>query len=46
MVDERPGLRLVDALPRYYPSQRWIMKVPGLREVAAWNCVLVVEKAA
>jgi glycosyltransferase involved in cell wall biosynthesis len=44
MVQERPGLRLVDALPRYYPSQRWILKVPGLREVLTWNCVLVLEK--
>jgi glycosyltransferase involved in cell wall biosynthesis/SAM-dependent methyltransferase len=42
----RPGLRLVDAMPRYWPSQRWILKVPGLREVITWNCVLVVEKPA
>ncbi len=37
------GLRLVDARPRYYPSQRWILRVPGLREVATWNCVLAFE---
>jgi len=43
-VGNQPGLRLVDALPRYYPSQRWIVRVPGLREVATWNCVLVVER--
>jgi glycosyltransferase involved in cell wall biosynthesis/SAM-dependent methyltransferase len=46
MVRQRPGLRLVDALPRYWPSQRWILKVPGLREVITWNCVLVLEKPA
>lgn len=45
-VRRRAGLRLVDALPRYYPSQRWILRVPGLREVATWNCVLVLEKPA
>lgn len=35
-----PNLRLVDAHPRYWRSQRWIMKVPALREVLSWNCVL------
>jgi SAM-dependent methyltransferase len=44
MVRRRPGLRLLDARPRYYPSQRWILKVPGLREVATWNCLLLVER--
>ena len=38
------GLELVDATPRYYPSQRWILRVPGLREVATWNCVLVLRR--
>ena len=32
------------AVPRYWPSQRWIMSVPGLREVAAWNCLLLLER--
>ncbi|HYX44429.1 MAG TPA: methyltransferase domain-containing protein [Acidimicrobiales bacterium] len=40
----RPGLRLVAAVPRYYPSQRWILQVPGLREVATWNCLLILER--
>lgn len=39
-IGATPGLRLVDAHPRYYPSQRWILRVPVLREVATWNCVL------
>lgn len=43
-VGARPGLRLLEAHPRYYPSQRWILKVPGLREVATWNCVLLLER--
>jgi SAM-dependent methyltransferase len=46
MVRRRPGLRLLDARPRYYPSQRWLLKVPGLREVATWNCLLVLERMA
>jgi len=46
MVDAHAGLRLVDATPRYWPSQRWMLRVPGVREVAAWNCVLVIERVA
>jgi SAM-dependent methyltransferase len=42
----RPRLRVVDATPRYYPSQRWILRVPGLREVATWNCLVVLERTA
>lgn len=44
MVKARPGLDLLDAVPRYYPSQRWILKVPGLREVATWNCLFLVRR--
>lgn len=43
-VRAQPGLRLIDAVPRYYPSQRWITRVPGLREVATWNCLLLIER--
>lgn len=35
---------LVDVLPRYHPWwARWVVHVPGLREVVAWNVVLVLE---
>lgn len=44
MVRDRPGLRLLAAMPRYYSSQRWILKVPILREVATWNCLLLLER--
>jgi SAM-dependent methyltransferase len=44
LAGSQPGLRLVDVHPRYYPSQRWIVRVPGVREVATWNCVLVLER--
>jgi len=43
-VRSRPTLRVLDAVPRYYPSMRWILKVPGLREVATWNCLIMVER--
>lgn len=42
-----PGVELVDALPRYYP--RWckaLVHVPLLREVATWNLLLVLRRAA
>jgi SAM-dependent methyltransferase len=44
LVRSRPGLTLTGAHPRYYPSQRWIVRVPGLREVATWNCVLLLRR--
>ena len=43
---QRTDVRLVDAVPRYYP--RWvrpIVAIPGLREVATWNLVLVLKKS-
>lgn len=36
---------LVRAFPRYHPSwANWVAHVPGLREVASWNAVLVLRK--
>jgi hypothetical protein len=43
-VRSRSSLRVLDAVPRYYPSQRWMLRVPGLREVATWNCLILVER--
>ncbi len=43
-VNRQPGLRLGDAHPRYYPTQRWVLSLPGLRELLTWNCVLEVER--
>lgn len=34
---------VVDVLPRYHPSwMRWVVRVPGLREVLTWNLALVL----
>jgi SAM-dependent methyltransferase len=44
IVEERPGLALERAVPRYYPSQAWILRVPGLREVLTWNCLLLLRR--
>jgi SAM-dependent methyltransferase len=43
-VGERPHLRVTAVEPRYWPWAKFIMKVPGLRELLAWNCVIRVEK--
>ncbi|MEY2478211.1 MAG: hypothetical protein QOG87_3526 [Actinomycetota bacterium] len=43
-VRARPGLELVDAVPRYWPRQRWLVRVPLLREVLTWNCVLLLRR--
>lgn len=45
-VRSRPGLRLTAATPRYWPRHRWILGVPGLREVITWNCVLELERVS
>jgi SAM-dependent methyltransferase len=44
LLRSHPGFRLVDAVPRYYPRQRWILRIPGLREVATWNCLVYLER--
>jgi SAM-dependent methyltransferase len=40
-----PGVTVVDVLPRYHPRwARWVASVPGLREVAVWNLLIVLRK--
>ncbi|HXJ62387.1 MAG TPA: class I SAM-dependent methyltransferase [Actinomycetota bacterium] len=43
---ERPDSPFVvrSAVPRYWPRQAWIVRVPGFREVFAWNCLLLLER--
>jgi SAM-dependent methyltransferase len=38
-------LKLVKVAPRYYPEFSWIMALPGVREVLAWNCAILLGKA-
>jgi len=30
--------------PRYYTELGWLLRVPGFREVLAWNCALLIER--
>ncbi|MBV9092517.1 MAG: class I SAM-dependent methyltransferase [Streptosporangiaceae bacterium] len=43
----RPDVEIVEARPRYYP--RWcrlLVRLPGLREVATWNLLLIMRRIA
>jgi SAM-dependent methyltransferase len=41
----RGDIEIVDARPRYYPPWcRLIVRIPGLREVATWNLMLVMRR--
>jgi SAM-dependent methyltransferase len=45
-VRSRPEVTVLAALPRYYP--RWcrvLVRIPGLREVATWNLLLVLRRS-
>ncbi len=40
-----PDVEVLDAFPRYYPRwTKWIVKVPGLREILTWNMVVVMRR--
>ncbi|MGY1753612.1 class I SAM-dependent methyltransferase [Blastococcus sp. SYSU D01042] len=42
-----PDADLLAVLPRYHPWwAAWVARVPGLREVATWNFVLVLRRKA
>ena len=41
-----PGARLVDTFPRHYPYwTKPLVLVPGIREIATWNLVVVLRRA-
>jgi SAM-dependent methyltransferase len=44
LVRARPRLEIERVEPRYWPRLAFICKVPGLRELATWNCVIRVRK--
>ena len=42
-----PDVEILKAAPRYYPEWcNWVVLVPGLREIATWNLMLVMRKRA
>ena len=43
-VRSRGDVVVLDAVPRYYPRwTRFVLAVPGLREVVTWNLLLVLR---
>jgi len=35
---------VLDVAPRYWPSLRILARIPGVREVAMWNCVILMRR--
>ena len=45
LARSRTDLDILEAIPRYYPAWLdWLVKVPGLRELATWNLLLVMRR--
>jgi SAM-dependent methyltransferase len=47
MIRQRSDLQIVTARPKYYP--RWfspLVQVPGIREFATWNLLLILRRIA
>lgn len=45
MMRERTDVEVVSARPRYYPGWcRVLLYVPGLREIATWNLLLILRR--
>jgi len=45
-IRETGKLRIAAMAPRYYAEFAVLMRIPGLREVAAWNCALLLKRAS
>jgi SAM-dependent methyltransferase len=43
-IRSRPHLRIERAEPRYWPRLAFLTAIPGVREVACWNCVVHLER--
>jgi SAM-dependent methyltransferase len=44
LVRGRPGLEVERVEPRYWPKLTFICRIPGVREVLTWNCVIRVRR--
>ena len=38
------SMEVLDVAPRYWPSLRLLSRIPGIREVAMWNCVVLLRR--
>ena len=46
LVRSLPGLEIERVEPRYWPRLAFITRIPLVREVLTWNCVIRVRKRA
>jgi SAM-dependent methyltransferase len=46
LVASHPGLEIERTEPRYWPRLAFITRVPVLRELVTWNCVIRVRRTA
>ncbi|MBE0544977.1 MAG: class I SAM-dependent methyltransferase [Verrucomicrobia bacterium] len=44
MIRTNPRLQLLKAAPRYYTEFAFLMSLPGIRELLAWNCALLLGR--
>src|SRR4051794_26924227 len=44
LVRARPRLRIARVEPRYWPWFRFVVRIPVVREVLTWNCVIRAER--
>jgi SAM-dependent methyltransferase len=44
LIRRQPQIRLFAACTRYYPEFSFILRIPLLREILAWNCALLIVK--
>jgi SAM-dependent methyltransferase len=45
MTRRRADVKVLSARPRYYPGWLWpLVLVPGLREIATWNLLLILQR--
>jgi SAM-dependent methyltransferase len=43
----RPEVEILDAMPRYYPRWcRFVVRIPVVRELAAWNLLMIMRRNA
>jgi SAM-dependent methyltransferase len=40
----RTDLQIVDVAPRYWPRLAFLARIPGVREVALWNCAILIRR--
>lgn len=40
LIQSQPGIVIDRVEPRYWPQLRFIVAIPGFREVFTWNCVI------